>query len=308
MNKIIIGIDNGNKCIKSSESYVSETGFVKSDVEPISKQNLLIYKGNYYSIGSNRLSVQMDKSISDDAYILSLPAIADAIVKEGINCEEQVDVYLGVGLPIVNYGNYKVRFREYFLNRNEVFQYGGKTFRIKIVDCKVYPQAYSGVICNYQNYKGVSVANVIDIGGFTVDFFKMEHGMLNPASAYSSPTGIITLLTSIQQELLKQNMNLTEGQIQDLIMGEDPIFFGDSVKEIIQRKTKEYVENLLSKLIENGLELRNTNIFLGGGSTMLKKYIDASDKIKYADYMDNFANANGYKILLENELNLKRGQ
>ena len=36
--KIILGIDNGNKCVKSSENYLSESGYTRFDFEPISKQ------------------------------------------------------------------------------------------------------------------------------------------------------------------------------------------------------------------------------------------------------------------------------
>jgi plasmid segregation protein ParM len=76
-NRILFGLDNGNKCIKTSEGYISEAGFIKSNNEPISTSNLLIYEGKFYSIGSSRLSVQMDKTVNQDAFILSLPAIAD---------------------------------------------------------------------------------------------------------------------------------------------------------------------------------------------------------------------------------------
>ena len=37
-------------------------------MQPIAKQNLLIYQGVYYSIGNNRASVQLDKTQTQDAY------------------------------------------------------------------------------------------------------------------------------------------------------------------------------------------------------------------------------------------------
>ena len=120
-NRILLGLDNGNKCTKTSEGYISESGFTKSNTEPISSSNLLIYEGKFYSIGGQRLSVQMDKTINQDAFILSLPAIADAINKAQV--EGEVDVILGVGLPIVNYGILKRKFREYFLKQNIKFNF-----------------------------------------------------------------------------------------------------------------------------------------------------------------------------------------
>jgi len=35
---------------------------------------------------------------------------------------------------------------------------------------------------------------------------------------------------------------------------------------------------------------------------MLRKYIESSDKIRYIENLDQFANAKGFKILLEQEL------
>jgi plasmid segregation protein ParM len=83
-NRILLGLDNGNKCTKTSEGYISESGFTKSDMNQSQQAILLVYEGKFYSIGGNRLSVQMDKTVNQDAFILSLPAIADAINKAGV--------------------------------------------------------------------------------------------------------------------------------------------------------------------------------------------------------------------------------
>ena len=66
--------------------------------------------------------------------------------------------------------------------------------------------------------------------------------------------------------------------------------------------SEEYVENILAKVEEYGFEFRNPTIFTGGGSVMLRKYIEESTKVRYADFLDQFANARGFKILLEQEL------
>ena len=73
-----------------------------------------------------------------DAFILSLPAIVDAIDSAGV--EGDVDVIIGVGLPIVNYGIFKKKFREYFLRQNIEFNFNKKDYKVDIVNCKVYPQ------------------------------------------------------------------------------------------------------------------------------------------------------------------------
>ncbi len=299
-NIMLIGLDNGNTCTKNHVGFVCESGFTKSDVEPITKSNLLVYKGDFYTIGSSRLSVQTDKTINDNTFILSLPAIADEIYKQGIQGE--IKVFLGVGLPIVHYGKMKHKFREYFIRDNIKFSFNGSDYAINIVDCRVYPQGYAAFINIYNDYKNVSAANVIDIGGYTTDFFIVENGIINTASCYSLPNGVITLFASIQQELLKMNINLTEKQIQDIVLGREPVLFDADIGKMIEMKAEEYVENLLTKILEYGFEFRNPTIIVGGGGMMLRKYIESSDKIKYIENLDQFANAKGYKILLEQEL------
>ena len=298
-NRILLGLDNGNKCTKTSEGYISESGFTKSNTEPISSSNLLIYEGKFYSIGGQRLSVQMDKTINQDAFILSLPAIADAINKAQV--EGEVDVILGVGLPIVNYGILKRKFREYFLKQNIKFNFNKKNYAINIVDCRTYPQGYSALITVFNSYKNL-LCNVIDIGGYTIDFFRVENGIIDIKSCYSLPDGIITLIANVQQELLKMNIRLTEGQVQDIIAGKEPVIFEVDVKEMVEVFAKDYTENILSKIQEYGFEFRNATVFTGGGSMLLKRYIEESSRVKYADFLDQFANARGYKILLEQEL------
>ncbi len=298
-NRILLGLDNGNKCTKTSEGYIAESGFTKSNSEPISASNLLIYEGKFYSIGGNRLSVQMDKTVNQDTFIMSLPAIADAVNIARI--EDKSDVILGVGLPIVNYGTLKKKFREYFLRQDVKFNFNKKGYAIHIIDCRVYPQGYASLITVFNSYKDI-LCNVIDIGGYTVDIFRVENGIIDTASCYSLPDGIITLIANIQQELLKTNIRLTETQIQDIILGREPVIFEADVKEIIKIMTNEYVENILAKIEEYGFEFRNPTVFTGGGSMLLRKYIEESTKVRYADFLDQFANARGFKILLEQEL------
>jgi plasmid segregation protein ParM len=297
--RILLGLDNGNKCVKTSEGYINEAGFTKSSDEPISASNLLVYQGEFYSIGSNRMSVQMDKTVNEDAFILSLPAIADALNKVGI--EEKASIILGLGLPIVNYGTLKKKFREYFLRQDIRFTYNKKNYHIDIVDARVYPQGYASLVTDFNSYKNM-LCNIIDIGGFTIDIFQVENGIINTTSCFSLPDGVITLITKVQQELFKANIRLTETQIQDIILGNNPVLFDMDVKELIETMASEYVGNILSKIEEYGFEFRNPSVFTGGGSMMLRDYIQKANKVKYAEFLDQFSNARGFKLLLEQEL------
>lgn len=98
------------------------------------------------------------------------------------------------------------------------------------------------------------------------------------------------------------NINLTEKQIQDIILGKEPVLFDADINRMIEIRAGEYVEDLLKKILEFGFEFRNPTIFVGGGSMMLNKYLESAEKIRYMESLDQFANAKGFKILLEQEL------
>ncbi|WP_461039510.1 hypothetical protein [Tepidimicrobium xylanilyticum] len=158
------------------------------------------------------------------------------------------------------------------------------------------------MITVFNSYRNL-LCNVIDIDGYTVDIFRVENGIIDNTSCYSLSDGVITLIANVQQELLKMNIRLTEGQVQDIIGGKEPVIFDADVKGIVEAIAKEeYTESLLAKIQEYGFEFRNATVFTGGGSMLLQKYIEESSRVKYTDFLDQFANARGYKILLEQGL------
>ena len=57
----------------------------------------------------------------------------------------------------------------------------------------------------------------------------------------------------------------------------------------------------MEKLKESGMELKNPTILVGGGFLLLEKYIrNNTDDFKYIEFLDIFANAEGYhKLTLE---------
>lgn len=303
MNKrILLGVDNGNSHVKTSEGFIFQTGYVKSKDEPILKKNLLVYNNEYYNIGlgANRLNVQLDKSESEDAWILTMACIADKLEKEGIE-NESVDIILAVGLPIISYSRQKDKFRQYFLRDNVEFVYNKKQYTINVVSCKVYPQGYAAFLTLFNDYKDISTVNVIDIGGMTIDIFKTEFSIINVTTCHSITRGIITLLAEIEQELLKDNIRLSEKQIEEVILGKDVYLFDENIRIIVMDKVKDYVSEILGSIMEKGFELRNPTLFVGGGSTLIKNILEDNKNLKYIEFLDQFANANGYLMLLKQE-------
>ena len=71
----IIGIDNGYGNIKTANCCFP-AGLTAHDAEPVFKDDLLVYDGRYYLIGTGHKEFKADKTGDDDYYILTLAAIA----------------------------------------------------------------------------------------------------------------------------------------------------------------------------------------------------------------------------------------
>lgn len=303
-SSIIIGIDHGNASIKTNTGFECKSGFTVLNDEPITQKGLLQYQSKYYSIGTERLPMRMamDKTTDDSYFILTLATIAESLEETGKYAENQ-DIILAAGLPVVNYGRMKERFRSYFIRDNIKYKYQGKEFSINIKDCLVFPQSYSALLNRFSDYRGVPLINCCDIGGGTTDCFKMESGIINISSCFSLGIGIIHLFNGIAQEALASGLHLTESQIQQIILGKQPMFEDEGISKAIEEATEQFVSKLLSQIAEHGLELKlNPSVFVGGGSILLKKYIEAKN-IGYTEIIsDTFANAKGFDLLARQKL------
>lgn len=92
----IIGIDNGYGNIKTANCCFP-AGLTAHDVEPVFKDELLVYGGRYYLIGTGHKEFAADKTWDDDHYVLTLAAIARELNVHGLTAAR---VRLAVGLPL----------------------------------------------------------------------------------------------------------------------------------------------------------------------------------------------------------------
>jgi len=163
---IKLGVDNGNYNTKSSEGMLYASGYTVSDKEFITPEMQLFYEGKYYAVGERRLRFQQDKTKEQDTFVLTLPAIAAVMKKNGTT---NAEIALGVGLPIDSYGVQKDSFRRYFLRDSLSFVFEGISYRCHIADCKVFAQGHAALCRYYQQLKEYRSITLVDIGGYTVD-------------------------------------------------------------------------------------------------------------------------------------------
>ena len=73
MDREILGIDHGNRQMKTANTAFLST-VTQNKVKPSNLNQILEFKGKYYSIGGSREDVdtKVDKTVDDDYYSLTL--------------------------------------------------------------------------------------------------------------------------------------------------------------------------------------------------------------------------------------------
>ena len=294
MTQIKIGIDNGNYNTKSSERMLYASGFAVSDSEFITSEMQLFYEGSYYAVGGKRMSFQQDKTKEEDTFILTLPAIADAMKKSGLTSAE---VILGVGLPIDIYGAQKEVFGQYFLKEDVFFNFEDNDYHCSNKECKVFAQGHAALCKYFQQLKDYNSITLVDIGGYTVDVLTLHDFKVYRGSCASLRMGTITLFNDIRSELQQENIILTDELIADAMQGTIQHAEKEKIQVIVERRMQYYLKELLNALRERGLDLKLPIVFAGGGAELLGDRLYSSE-INTIVILDRFANAEGYKLLL----------
>lgn len=261
MNKnLVIGIDHGNRMIKSGDGMYT-CGYMVYRNAPVGVDEYLKYNGKYYCI-DGRAKYKYDKTVDDTYFILTLPAIARRMEKEGVN---EADIILGIGLPL-SHLQLKEKYITYFKRDEIAFAYKNKKYFCNIKEVFCFPQALSGFMLYYQQYKDIDFLNLIDIGQVTVDAVKIYNGKPVLESAISLNYGMLKLVKRIQENIRKETgIEIGEPQIESTLQGKKSIYFQDDIENIIQTTTVDFVNEMLDELRENGYELQATmNVLMGG--------------------------------------------
>lgn len=80
-----------------------------------------------------------------------------------------------------------------------------------------------------------------------------------------------------------------------------PTDFDERVIHIVQEQAQQFINDLFGKLRERMIDLRSGKVvFVGGGSILLRKQIEASGKIGTPIFVDEIsANTKGYELLFK---------
>lgn len=302
---MLISIDHGNYAIKTvNHTFVS--GLVEHTVKPPMTEDIMEYKGSYWTLSGKRLNYMKDKTQDERFFILSLFAIAKELESSGLYSPiENID--LAVGLPPEHYGVLKEKFADYFRRTETIkFTYKDKPYNVIINNVMVFPQAYAAVVPHSSLVMNELRVFIVDIGGYTTDVLLLRNGKPDLQFCRSFETGIITMNSEIVRKVgTLYDMRIEDEHISAVLGGKETILPSE-VKETITKATVLHAKDILDNLREHQVDLRsNPVIFIGGGSRLLRSFLENSPMVAKAHFIDSpNANAIGYKLLGQKKLSI----
>lgn len=303
---MLVAIDHGNYAIKTvNHSFVS--GLSEHTVKPPMTDEILEYEGKYWTLSGRRLNYMRDKTQDERYFVLTLFAIAKELESSG-GYQPVERIQLAVGLPPEHYGVLKERFARYFKRDNVIrFVYRDRPYSILIDRVMVFPQAYAAVVPQSSQVIHTLRIFVVDIGGYTTDVLLLKNGKPDLQFCRSLETGIITMNNEIIRKVgALHDMLIEDEHISAVLSGKETILPED-VKETIRGATKLHAQDILNQLRELQVDLRsNPAIFIGGGSILLRPYLESSPLVAKASFVESpNANAIGYEMLGKQALSLR---
>lgn len=313
----IIGVDTGNKAMKTPGCEPFPTGLVRhGTTEPAIKGETMCYMGKYYSLNDSRTPYQQDKTKDDTYFLLTLIAVAKNLIKKYPNQKfYKYDVCLAMGLP-PQHMSLKAKYDEYFGKSGKLinFMYKDIPIEITVKHVFVYPQGFSITAASeiQKEIKRYPRSYVVDIGGYTTDVirFSGRGNTYAPDLSFceSYDRGVIELLSTVESELrVHCSLSVDDYMAEAILAGNNNMLVDENAVKIAKETADNYATALIRTISEKIKDDFKTSyfIFMGGGSAMMRESIERAIDTKNLFFLtDVTANAKGYEIMARAKLTM----
>lgn len=302
--KINIGIDHGNRNIKTVHTVFTSGISASKAKSPFASVDTIKFDETYYSLATEPAPFTQDKTINRNFYYLTLMGIAKELVHRGMP-NGTYDVKLGVGLPPKHMAALQDKFKNYFLEDSKRLdiEYQNRHYIVNIMDVQVFPQCYSAIatLDNCSIIKEFDQVLLCDIGGYTADFVPFLNGLPLADKCFTLEMGLLKLYDKIEMDIMNEyGLYLNAIQIEGILnKKKSPL-----AKEIVERVNtlaNSWIASIIDKVREHGYDTRTIpTIWLGGGSCTFAENIESSKMIGVHQVIrDIKANAIGYEKFLD---------
>lgn len=234
------------------------------------------FNGQNYLVGdgASGWNIELDKTNNELHKVTVYTCLG--LINNGV--PESYDIVVNYPLGLYNKEN-KKKFEDFLKGDFEHIEINGVKKSIRIRQCIVFPQTVP--IIYLKKYEGI--VGLIDIGGLTVQGCIVKNMNLVKESIFIENKGCIIIFNEIKKLLNKKyGMNIQDYMIEDIVRNRM------LDKELIEEYLQEYVFNLKQIMKKNGWNIEFLNIiFTGGGSLILKDYIEGIGKLSDDPVMDN---------------------
>ena len=290
----IIGIDNGYGNIKTANCCFP-AGLTAYDAEPVFKDELLVYGGKYYLIGTGHNEFTADKTGDDDYYILTLAAIARELNVYGLTFAK---VRLAVGLPLTWVSRQREDFKAYLTRGREVsFTFRGKDYRVEIVGADVFPQGFAAVASRIKDFQGVNM--LCDIGNGTMNIMFINDRKPAADRMFTEKYGTHQCMLAVRENVMRIHHATVDDTIINCVLRFGTADIQEDYLNTIRETAAEYVREIFRILREREYNPALMRLYvLGGGSCLIRNFGEYdADRVTVND--DICATAKGYEYLCE---------
>lgn len=267
-NREIIGIDHGNRNLKTAE-YVFSASVTPIHSKPDNLENVLEFQNQFYYIGGTTPILEtVDKTINMDYYLLTLAALAKELKFRG---QRQATIRLGAALPPRRFEEQHKGFRDYLSqNQKLFFKYEGISYNIIIEKVYIFMQGHVVIRSIQELCTGFCL--LIDIGGGTVDLVGIEDGI--PNGFYQiDPRATLHCIHKVAEESVAKVGKSVPTYIIESFMRTGNYDCPERYKNMIMDALSEYVSDIYAMINGHGYNEELTNmVFMGGGASIVKHF------------------------------------
>ncbi|MCI5936967.1 MAG: hypothetical protein MRZ36_03060, partial [Eubacterium sp.] len=139
---------------------------------------------------------------------------------------------------------------------------------------------------------------------WTIDIMPIRERKADAGNCKSLSLGTITCMHKINEHLREQfNGEADEILLKDVMITGSSVDLPPKYLTVIQNDLKTYVEDIMGQLRALQFNLDTTQlIFIGGGSTIIKNFLDAEKYPKATVIDDVHINAKGYEDLIRYQI------
>lgn len=290
---LIVAVDAGYGNMKTVSSSFP-TGLTVFDEKPYFTENLLVYNGKYYVIGSGHKEFTSRKIVDEDYYVLTMAAIARELNTQRLTSAK---VILAVGLPLTWFARQHGEYREYLLrNRDLDFSFRNTDYHIELADVMVFPQGYAAIAERLNEYRDVNIC--ADIGNGTVNLFRVIDRRMDMRSMATEACGVKDCANAMRMALANAHSGArVDDSIIERIIRTGTARIDGGYLETLVGAARSYTESLFRRFREYGYDDKTMHLTVLGGGSCLVRNFGQYDPASVTINSDIHANAKGYERL-----------